>query len=165
MLKSGARHVVGVFNALAGRCARDSNMLHRSLHRTAAVRHGADIPADAPDVRVTFVDPDGTRHDVVAKAGMNLLQVAHRHDINMEGACEGSVACSTCHVYVSHEHFDLLDEATEEEDDMLDMAFGLKENSRLGCQVVLSPDLDGLVATLPKATRNFYVDGHKPQHH
>ena len=91
----------------------------------------------------------------------------------MEGACEASLACTTCHCYVEgesnageeEEFFDLLQEATEEEEDLLDMAPFLAVNSRLGCQVILRPELDGIVLRLPRATKNFYVDGHKPQPH
>jgi len=75
------------------------------------------------------------------------------------GACEGSVACSTCHVILSPEHYDLLPEPEDDENDMLDMAFGLSDTSRLGCQVKLSKELDGMTATLPAATRNMFVDG------
>lgn len=77
----------------------------------------------------------------------------------MVGACEGSVACSTCHVILTPEHFDLLPEPEDDENDMLDMAFGLSETSRLGCQVRLTRELDGMTATLPAATRNMFVDG------
>ncbi|KAH9509002.1 Ferredoxin-2, mitochondrial [Bulinus truncatus] len=93
------------------------------------------------------------------------MYLAHRHNIEIEGACEASLACSTCHVYVNDEYFDKLPEPLEKEEDMLDMAPYLKENSRLGCQIILSKDLDGIEVTLPKATRNFYVDGHVPQPH
>lgn len=82
-----------------------------------------------------------------------------RRDTHVAGACEGSVACSTCHVLLSPEHYDLLPEPEDDENDMLDMAFGLSETSRLGCQVRLTRDLDGMSATLPAATRNMFVDG------
>lgn len=82
----------------------------------------------------------------------------------MEGACEASLACTTCHVYVKN-HSELLPEATEKEEDLLDMAPFLKENSRLGCQIILTKELDGIELQLPSATRNFYVDGHKPKPH
>ncbi|KAA0149280.1 hypothetical protein FNF31_07240 [Cafeteria roenbergensis] len=121
--------------------------------------------AGAEDVRVVFVAGDGTETEVVAKAGQDLLDIAHRNDIDMEGACEGSIACSTCHVILDDDVFDQLEEATEEEDDMLDMAPGLTDTSRLGCQVVVTSDLDGIRVQLPKQTRNFYVDGHKPTPH
>ncbi|GAB5567714.1 ferredoxin-2 [Prionailurus iriomotensis] len=83
----------------------------------------------------------------------------------LHGACEASLACSTCHVYVSEDHLDLLPPPDEREDDMLDMAPLLQENSRLGCQIVLTPELEGAEFTLPKITRNFYVDGHVPKPH
>merc|ERR1719445_2902950 len=90
-----------------------------------------------------------------------------RKGIDMEGACEASLACTTCHVYVESEdeHWDELPEATETEEDLLDMAPFLAANSRLGCQIILSPEIDGIVLRLPRATKNFYVDGHKPQPH
>ena len=75
------------------------------------------------------------------------------------GACEGSVACSTCHVILPTEYYDLLPEPEDDENDMLDMAFGLTDTSRLGCQVKLTKDLDGITCTLPSATRNMFVDG------
>lgn len=81
------------------------------------------------------------------------------------GACEASLACTTCHVYVHDDYLGKLPEAEEKEDDLLDMAPFLKENSRLGCQIILTKDLDGIELTLPKATRNFYVDGHTPKPH
>jgi hypothetical protein len=75
------------------------------------------------------------------------------------GACEGSVACSTCHVILPQEYYDILPEPEDDENDMLDMAFGLTDTSRLGCQVKLTKELDGMTATLPSATRNMFVDG------
>lgn len=74
------------------------------------------------------------------------------------GACGGSCACSTCHVIVQEEDFfDKMEEPSDDENDMLDLAFGLTETSRLGCQVKMSKDLDGLVVKLPTATRNMQV--------
>ena len=72
----------------------------------------------------------------------------------MIGACEGSLACSTCHVILEQDMYNKLEEPTDEENDMLDLAPGLTETSRLGCQVIMSKDLDGMVVTLPNATRN-----------
>lgn len=83
----------------------------------------------------------------------------------MEGACEASLACTTCHCYVVGDFASKLPEADEKEDDLLDLAPFLKENSRLGCQIVLDKSLDGIQLVLPAATRNFYVDGHKPKPH
>ncbi|KHJ77736.1 2Fe-2S ferredoxin family protein [Oesophagostomum dentatum] len=93
------------------------------------------------------------------------MYLAHRYGIELEGACEASCACSTCHVYVDDKYLDKLDEPKEEEDDMLDQAPALRHNSRLGCQIILRKDLDGITFTLPPITRNFYVDGHVPQPH
>jgi 2Fe-2S ferredoxin len=108
--------------------------------------------------KMTFVLPDGTPKEVEAPEGLSVLEVAHRNGIDLEGACEGSLACSTCHVIVDQSYFDKLDEPSENEEDMLDLAFGLTHTSRLGCQIVMSEDLDGLKVTLPKATRNMMVD-------
>jgi ferredoxin, 2Fe-2S len=94
--------------------------------------------------RVTFIEPDGTARRVEARAGLTLLQVARLHDVDIEGACGGSLACATCHVIVAPEFFDLLAPPSEEEDGMLDLAFGVGPTSRLGCQIVLSDELDGL---------------------
>lgn len=104
--------------------------------------------------RITFVDPNGTRHEVDAPTGLSVLEIAHANNIDLEGACEGSLACSTCHVIVDSEDFERLAEPTEDEEDMLDLAFGLTRTSRLGCQIIMSEELDGLTVTLPSETRN-----------
>ncbi len=104
--------------------------------------------------KVTFITRDGARREFDAPVGLSLLEVAHQHDIDIEGACEGSLACSTCHVIIEPDWFELLPEATEDEEDMLDLAFGLTKTSRLGCQIIVSQELDGLVVKLPAGTRN-----------
>ena len=104
--------------------------------------------------RMTFIERDGTRREVDAPLGLSVLEIAHRHDIDIEGACEGSLACSTCHVIVDPDWFAKLAAASEDEEDMLDLAFGLEKTSRLGCQIVMSDQLDGLTVRLPAATRN-----------
>ncbi|KAL3276492.1 hypothetical protein HHI36_011872 [Cryptolaemus montrouzieri] len=116
-------------------------------------------------VNVVFIEKDGKKVNIRGKVGDNLLYLAHRYEIPMEGACEASLACTTCHVYVKSNHCDTLPPAEEKEEDLLDMAPFLKENSRLGCQIILSKELEGLEVELPKATRNFYVDGHTPKPH
>lgn len=108
--------------------------------------------------RMTFIEPNGKRHEVDAPNGLSVLEIAHRNGIDLEGACEGSLACSTCHVIVDKEWYDLLAEASDDEEDMLDLAFGLTHTSRLGCQIVMTDELDGLTVTLPSATRNMMVD-------
>ena len=105
-------------------------------------------------LRMTFIGSDGSRQEVDAPEGLSVMEVAHRNGIDIEGACEGSMACSTCHVIVDEAWFEKLDEATEEEEDMLDLAFGLSRTSRLGCQIAMTPELDGLVVTLPEQTNN-----------
>ncbi|BFF98065.1 adrenodoxin-like protein 1 mitochondrial [Drosophila madeirensis] len=141
----------------------------KALHTTPWLRHGEYEWQDpkSPDeiVNITYVDKDGKRTKVQGKVGDNVLYLAHRHGIEMEGACEASLACTTCHVYVDHNFLEKLKDAEEKEDDLLDMAPFLRENSRLGCQILLDKSMDGIELELPKATRNFYVDGHKPKPH
>lgn len=108
--------------------------------------------------KMTFIDPDGKRREVEAPEGLSVLEIAHRNGIDLEGACEGSLACSTCHVIVAPEWFERLAEPSEDEEDMLDLAFALTQTSRLGCQIIMRKDLDGLTVTLPAATRNMMVD-------
>ncbi|MGH6980657.1 MAG: ferredoxin family 2Fe-2S iron-sulfur cluster binding protein [Stellaceae bacterium] len=104
--------------------------------------------------KMTFIERDGTRREVDAPLGLSVLEIAHKHGIDIEGACEGSLACSTCHVIVDPEWYAALKDATEVEEDMLDLAFGLTKTSRLGCQIVMTEALDGLTVKLPAATRN-----------
>ncbi len=108
--------------------------------------------------RMTFIDADGTRHQVDAPNGLSLLEIAHRNDIGIEGACEGSMACATCHVIVEAADFAKLPEVSEDEEDMLDLAFGLTQTSRLGCQIVMCDDYDGLTVALPAETASFFLD-------
>jgi 2Fe-2S ferredoxin len=108
--------------------------------------------------KMTFVERNGTRKEVEAPVGLSVLEIAHRNSVDLEGACEGSLACSTCHVIVDQEDYERLPEAKEDEEDMLDLAFGLTHTSRLGCQIIMTEELDGLTVTLPAATRNMMVD-------
>ena len=104
--------------------------------------------------KMTFIERDGTRREVDAPIGLSVLEIAHKHGIDLEGACEGSLACSTCHVVVEGEWFDKLAPASEDEEDMLDLAFGLQQTSRLGCQIIMTEELDGLTVSLPAGVRN-----------
>lgn len=124
-----------------------------------------DPKSEEEVVNVKYIDKDGKEIMVRGKIGDNAMYLAHRYDIPMEGACEASLACTTCHVYVHHDYLDKLPLAEEKEEDLLDMAPFLKENSRLGCQIVLTKEMEGMELRLPKATRNFYVDGHQPKPH
>ena len=107
---------------------------------------------------IIFVMPDGSEKNISAPNGISLLEVAHQNSVPLEGACEGSLACSTCHVVVDAAFYDQLPAATEDEEDMLDLAFGLTHTSRLGCQIMMNDSLEGLKIAVPGATRNMQVD-------
>ena len=104
--------------------------------------------------KMFFVEQNGARREVDAPLGLSVLEIAHKHGVEIEGACEGSLACSTCHVIVDGAWFGKLAKPTEDEEDMLDLAFDLQETSRLGCQIIMTEALDGLVVKLPAGTRN-----------
>jgi 2Fe-2S ferredoxin len=103
---------------------------------------------------MTFIEPDGNRREVDAPLGLSVLEIAHKHGLDLEGACEGSLACSTCHVIVEPQWYDVLTDASEDEEDMLDLAFGLTKTSRLGCQIIMTEELDGLTVRLPGGANN-----------
>ena len=105
--------------------------------------------------------PENDRVETYAREGESLLQVAHNNNVELEGACESSLACSTCHVILDKKIFEALPEACEEEEDLLDLAYGLTHTSRLGCQVKVTREMSGMTVKLPSATRNFYVDKSK----
>ncbi len=107
--------------------------------------------------KMVFVTPKGERIEVDAPVGLSVMEIAHRNNIDLEGACEGALACSTCHVIVDPAFYSKLHEASDEEEDMLDLAFGLTHTSRLGCQIIMTEALDGLVVQLPAATRNMML--------
>ena len=98
--------------------------------------------------RMTFITAAGERLEIEAESGRSVMEIARQHDL-VEGACEGSLACATCHVVVAHEHIGRLASASAEEEDMLDLAVGVRPTSRLGCQIVLTEELDGLTVRLP----------------
>lgn len=103
---------------------------------------------------VVFVLPNQKEVTVEAPNGLSLLEIAHANRVPLEGACGGSLACSTCHVVVDPEWYPKLEEASEDEEDMLDLAFGLTQTSRLGCQVIMREELDGIRVMLPARNRN-----------
>ena len=108
--------------------------------------------------KMVFIENGGTRREVDAPLGLSVMEIAHRHGVDIEGACEGALACSTCHVIVEPDWCRRLDEPSEDEEDMLDLAFGLTATSRLGCQIIMTEALDGLTVTLPEETHNFLLD-------
>ncbi|KAL6569524.1 Adrenodoxin-like protein 2, mitochondrial [Orobanche minor] len=141
---------------------------HELCSSTAATVDSGEGNEKNEKINVTFVDKDGEETHIEVPVGMSMLEAAHENDIELEGvgACEGSLACSTCHVIVMDmEQYNKLPDPSDEENDMLDLAFSLTETSRLGCQIIAKPELEGLRLALPSATRNFAVDGYKPKPH
>ncbi|XP_032794363.2 2Fe-2S ferredoxin isoform X2 [Daphnia magna] len=101
-------------------------------------------------ISVTFVNREGNSMLVKAKVGDTFLDAAINNDVDLEGACEGTLSCSTCHIIFKKEDFDKLPEKpSDEEMDMLDLAYGLCDTSRLGCQITLTESMDGIVVTVP----------------
>lgn len=105
-------------------------------------------------IKVIFIINSGEEVIIEAPIGLSILEVAHSNSIDLEGACEGSLACATCHVILEEEFYNKLKKPTEAEEDMLDLAFGLTDTSRLGCQIILTEELDGIKVRLPSTTRN-----------
>ncbi len=104
--------------------------------------------------KVTFMHKDGSQQTIDAEKNWSLMQVAVEHKVEgIEGACGGSMACATCHVYIHPDWAQRViaqdNEQSDEEEDMLDVAFDVRDTSRLGCQVKLTDELDGLVVALP----------------
>jgi ferredoxin len=110
---------------------------------------GIALDATPGKVRVIFITPDGDRKLFMAKPGMTLMETARTNKIDMEAACDGTCACSTCHVYLDKESYAKLPKPSEDELDMLDLAPDVKETSRLACQIELTEALDGIEAELP----------------
>lgn len=105
-------------------------------------------------VRVTFITADGKKVEAQAQPGDRLLEVGQNADMPLEGTCEGQMACSTCHVIVAPEWFARLPRASEDEEDMLDLAAGVARTSRLSCQITLTEALDGLEVRIPGESRD-----------
>ena len=102
----------------------------------------------------TFVDGEGASTTVTADESQSLLDVAHEHDVELEGACGGELACSTCHLVFEKRIFDELPVMSEEEEDMLDLAWGLTDTSRLGCQIKVTRAMEGMTVQIPEETDN-----------
>lgn len=106
--------------------------------------------------QMTFIMGNGSHRDVDAPNGLSIMEIAHKNKIyEIEGACEGSLSCATCHVIVSPEWFEKLSEVSEAEEDMLDLAFNLSKTSRLSCQIKMCDALDGIVVALPEAPKQW----------
>lgn len=105
-------------------------------------------------VKVTFVTAQGARVEAAGAVGQRLLELGQSVGMALEGTCEGQMACSTCHVIVAPDWFGRLPEASEDEEDMLDLATGVTRTSRLSCQISLSAELDGIEVRIPDEARD-----------
>lgn len=105
-------------------------------------------------VSVCFITANDDKVMAEARPGQRLLEVGQAAGMPLEGTCEGQMACSTCHVIVALEWFDRLVPASENEEDMLDLAAGVARTSRLSCQIELTEALDGLVVRVPGEARD-----------
>lgn len=124
--------------------------------RMSAIEGKTDL-SGPPVPKIVFIEPDGRQREVEAPVGATVLEIAHEHDLDLEGACEGSMACSTCHVIVDPADFPKLARPSVEEEDMLEFAFGLCPTSRLGCQIVITEEMDGLRLQLPGGSNNMLL--------
>ncbi len=109
------------------------------------------------NIRFEYYDATTKSNNIVnveADINEDLVHTAHDNDIPLEGACGCSLACSTCHVILENEHYNE-DEISEEEDALLDCAFGRKPTSRLGCQIKLSQQHDNMLVKIPKVNKNY----------
>ncbi|KAG5015018.1 hypothetical protein JHK85_021154 [Glycine max] len=116
-------------------------------------------------ISVTFIDKDGEEKHIKVPVGMSMLEAAHENDIELEGKSFDFRILLLRLKILDLEQYNKLEDPTDEENDMLDLAFGLTETSRLGCQVIAKPELDGIRLAIPAATRNFAVDGYVPKPH
>ena len=105
-------------------------------------------------MKIIFETAQGELVETEAADGDVLLEVAQDAGLPLEGTCEGQMACSTCHVVVERDWFAALPDASEDEEDMLDLAFGVRPTSRLACQIVLEDEMDGLTVTIPPEARD-----------
>tara|TARA_B100000586_G_scaffold48061_1_gene31659 strand:- start:365 stop:685 length:321 start_codon:yes stop_codon:yes gene_type:complete len=100
--------------------------------------------------KITYIDSSGNRKEIEVQKGLTVMEGAIQNNIpGIDADCGGAMACATCHVYVKEEWFNKLNKIEDGEQDMLDMAFEPKKNSRLSCQIIVTDELDGLVVTTP----------------
>ena len=100
--------------------------------------------------KITYVTHDNQTHTIEVQNGLTVMEGAVQNDIpGIDADCGGGMACATCHVYVKEKWFDKIQKKEEAEEDMIDMAFEPKKNSRLSCQLIVSDELDGLVVNVP----------------
>jgi len=100
-------------------------------------------------VRIIAYDNAQQAHTVEASEGVSLMEALSASSVDFDGSCGGSLACASCHVWVGQDWIDRLPPASEAEEDMLDTAFNVKATSRLSCQIIIGPALEGLTVHLP----------------
>ena len=101
--------------------------------------------------KITYRDFKGNSKTIEVENGLSVMEGAIQNDIpGIDADCGGSMACATCHVYVNDKWFSKISKAEDAENDMIDMAFEPKKNSRLSCQIIVSDELDGLEVSTPK---------------
>ncbi|XP_073429136.1 adrenodoxin-like [Dendrobates tinctorius] len=125
----------------------------RSFTTSAKYQDAKSNPGTSEEnLKVNFINRDGEILTATAKEGESLLELVIRHHLSIDGfgACEGTLACSTCHLIFDQNTFDQLSPITDEEMDMLDLAFGLTKTSRLGCQICMTQAIDGITVRVPK---------------
>uniref|UniRef100_A0A8C3KYF3 2Fe-2S ferredoxin-type domain-containing protein n=1 Tax=Chrysolophus pictus TaxID=9089 RepID=A0A8C3KYF3_CHRPC len=132
-------------------CLRSKQMSRRGFSSTCKLQGSHGELSSADSVTVHFINRDGERLTTMAKEGESLLEVVVNQNLAIDGfgACEGTLACSTCHLIFEKDAFQKLDAISDEEMDMLDLAYGLTETSRLGCQVRIKKLMDGLTVQVP----------------
>ena len=100
--------------------------------------------------KIKYIEHNGKQHEIDVETGLSVMEGAVQNDIpGIDADCGGGRACATCHVYVKEDWFNKLPKKSEGEDDMLDMAFEPKKNSRLSCQIIVSDEIDGLEVNIP----------------
>mmetsp|Transcript_2933 Transcript_2933/g.6929 ORF Transcript_2933/g.6929 Transcript_2933/m.6929 type:complete len:178 (-) Transcript_2933:61-594(-) len=142
--------------AISNGQGRSNFSASNSWNHTAAVNYNGvskraytSTPPFSKTVSITYIEADGTSKTVDAEVGKDLMTVAHDNDIELEGACGGELACSTCHLIFDPDIYDSLPEKEDEEDDMLDLAFEVTDTSRLGCQIPVQENFDGMTVRIP----------------
>lgn len=100
--------------------------------------------------KLIFIQKNGNESSIEAENGLSVMEVARDNDIGIEGTCGGSISCCTCHVIIDPEWFLIVGKPNPDEEDMLDLAVGLKPTSRLGCQIEITDELNGLRITVPE---------------
>ena len=99
---------------------------------------------------INFIKPDGSTHAIEAKEGANLMELGRDSNMGVEGTCGGALSCATCHVIFDEAGFALVGGASDDQMDMLDLAFGVEPTSRLGCQIKVTDALDGITVKVPE---------------